>query len=694
MNTIRTNRIIRGLAYLLASLSLIFAVVTAGLTLHLASLGAYSRRPVADAELIYGTYAGRQFFEQQSREAFEAFYATTVFIPQQEALGRTIDSTWKQTMQQKLTDLQLPQNRSVSVTILDDHQASLWTNLTAQPVIMQNLRTETAPLPDLYYGAYGDHGYDLYESDNPHPEYYTIKVDLHQAYDPDNDGQAILYQAYQFLGQNRVVLAILPIVSLLVLLFCLTFLMKSAGLRKSSDVVHLTWYDRLPIDLSVLLHLGILLATVAIMNSLVRYDWSAEIYDFNYLAVSFAAFAICLTTLLGIRFLVSLAVRVKSGRFWQNSLVWMFCQTILRLIAHLPLLWKGLLAMAGLCILDLWLIIQMINRYQNPNGYGRSPTLYLLFWFLTRLILIVTASLLIIQMARLKTAGQHMAGGDLDYVVDESHLFGDLQEHGRNLNSIRSGIARAVDEQMKSERFKTELITNVSHDIKTPLTSIINYVDLMKKLQIEHPTAKEYLAVIDRQASRLKKLSEDIVDASKAATGNIQVDFQPIDLIELLAQTIEAFSERLTASKLNLISHLPGETCPLVTDGRLLWRVLDNLFQNVCKYAAPDSRVYLDVSEQAEYIVIVLRNISRDPLNYSSELLVERFIQGDRSRNTEGSGLGLAIAQSLTQLIKGEFKLDLDGDLFKVTILLPGNLPVPTTANQNPAVVIPEPAPL
>ena len=132
----------------------------------------------------------------------------------------------------------------------------------------------------------------------------------------------------------------------------------------------------------------------------------------------------------------------------------------------------------------------------------------------------------------------------------------------------------------------------------------------------------------------------------------------------------------------------------MVTDGRLLWRVLDNLFQNVCKYAAPDSRVYLDVSEQAEYIVIVLRNISRDPLNYSSELLVERFIQGDRSRNTEGSGLGLAIAQSLTQLIKGEFKLDLDGDLFKVTILLPGNLPVPTTANQNPAVVIPEPAPL
>lgn len=229
-------------------------------------------------------------------------------------------------------------------------------------------------------------------------------------------------------------------------------------------------------------------------------------------------------------------------------------------------------------------------------------------------------------------------------------------------------MSRAVDERMKSERLKTELITNVSHDIKTPLTSIINYVDLLSKEELHNDKAAEYLEVLDRQSSKLKKLIEDLVEASKASSGNLAVDSQQLETGVFVTQTVGEFEEKLSLAGLELIVSKPKEAVYIMADGRHLWRVIDNLMNNICKYAQTGSRVYVNLEATAQSVRITFRNISKYPLNISGEELTERFVRGDRSRNTEGHGLGLSIAQSLMNLIGGDMNIVVDGDLFKVVL--------------------------
>ena len=229
-------------------------------------------------------------------------------------------------------------------------------------------------------------------------------------------------------------------------------------------------------------------------------------------------------------------------------------------------------------------------------------------------------------------------------------------------------MSRAVDERMKSERLKTELITNVSHDIKTPLTSIINYVDLLSKEELYNDKAAEYLEVLNRQSSKLKKLIEDLVEASKASSGNMSVDSQQLEAGVFVTQTVGEFEEKLKAAGLELIVSKPEETVYIMADGRHVWRVIDNLMNNICKYAQPGSRVYVNLDATNIHVSITFRNISKFPLNINGEELMERFVRGDKSRNTEGHGLGLSIAQSLMKLNSGDMKIIVDGDLFKVIL--------------------------
>ena len=238
-----------------------------------------------------------------------------------------------------------------------------------------------------------------------------------------------------------------------------------------------------------------------------------------------------------------------------------------------------------------------------------------------------------------------------------------------NLNAIGTGMTRAVEQRMKSERLKTELITNVSHDIKTPLTSIVNYVDLLEKEELPEK-ATEYLAVLDRQSKRLKKLTEDLVEASKASTGNVAVRLTPILVNEIVHQAIGDYDERLTAGKLEVVVTTYEGNLNAMADGRLLWRVLDNLLSNVCKYALAGTRVYIDLGTRDNRVVVSMKNISRDQLNVNADELMERFVRGDTSRHTEGSGLGLNIAKSLMELMGGTFALSVDGDLFKAELTL------------------------
>ena len=260
------------------------------------------------------------------------------------------------------------------------------------------------------------------------------------------------------------------------------------------------------------------------------------------------------------------------------------------------------------------------------------------------------------------------AAGDESCVVDTSKLYGPFREHGEDLNTIRDGVSLAVEARMRSEHFRTELITNVSHDIKTPLTSIINYVDLLGKEKPENEKMREYIDVLQRQSARLKKLIDDLLEASKASTGNLNVNAEPCDVGVLLDQSLGEYGEKLAAAGLEPVLTKPEKPVIIMADGRHMWRIFDNLLNNICKYSQRGTRVYLEVYERDGKAVVTFRNISSRQLNISSDELMERFVRGDSSRNTEGSGLGLNIAQSLAQLQKGVMELTVDGDLFKVTL--------------------------
>lgn len=276
-----------------------------------------------------------------------------------------------------------------------------------------------------------------------------------------------------------------------------------------------------------------------------------------------------------------------------------------------------------------------------------------------------------IQRKRLLESVQSMADGEEVTKVPVEHLFLDNRKMAEAMNGLGEGLQAALHEQVKSERMKADLITNVSHDLKTPLTSIINYVDLMKKERMDNPRVEKYLEILDQKSQRLKQLTEDLVEASRASSGNVVLDMKKLDFKELLMQTSGEFEEKFDARGLKLMMKLPDHPVYVEADGRRLWRVIENLYRNVEKYAMPYTRVYLDVLCDDGTVAMSMKNISEQPLNISVEELTERFTRGDESRTTEGSGLGLSIAKDLTELQHGSFEIFLDGDLFKVVVSFP-----------------------
>ena len=243
------------------------------------------------------------------------------------------------------------------------------------------------------------------------------------------------------------------------------------------------------------------------------------------------------------------------------------------------------------------------------------------------------------------------------------------REMAREVNQMRDGMKRAVEIQLKSERLKTDLIANVSHDIKTPLTSIINYVDILDREDFEDERIAGYVDILVRKSARLKQLTDDLIEASKISSGNITLDMQEINLKQLIKQTNGEFGEKFEARHLKLVCTLPEGNLMIRADGRRMYRVLENLYNNVSKYAMPYSRVYVDGENREDKVIFSIKNISEHPLNISADELMERFVRGDSSRTTEGNGLGLEIARNLTVMQKGQFDLYLDGDLFKVVII-------------------------
>ena len=274
-------------------------------------------------------------------------------------------------------------------------------------------------------------------------------------------------------------------------------------------------------------------------------------------------------------------------------------------------------------------------------------------------------------MDQLDGAIRSISQGNTSLQMNLERLNGKERIMGEHINNISIGLDAALQEKVKSERLKADLITNVSHDIKTPLTSIINYVDLLKREHIQDPKIQGYLEVLEQKSQRLKTLTEDLVEASKASSGNLKLEIADIDLVELVQQTGGEFAEKFERRHLEVVSHLPNEPLLIRADGRRMWRILENLYNNAFKYAMERSRIYVDVFQQNGRAVFTIKNVSESPLNISPDELTERFVRGDVSRTTEGSGLGLSIAKSLTQLQGGEFDIVIDGDLFKAVVSFP-----------------------
>lgn len=369
--------------------------------------------------------------------------------------------------------------------------------------------------------------------------------------------------------------------------------------------------------------------------------------------------------------LSNLITRIRTKTFWKYSefsyavklIRWAWKKLTTPFAFFIDMIQNNTsLAVRGLLAIGLITFAEFLVIILFYHGAG------ILFFCLIKVAEAIAFLGVLRQMQLLQEGSERIAAGNLEEPIRTEHMLPSFRQHGENINKVRDSITIAVEERMKSERFKTELITNVSHDIKTPLTSIINYVDLIKKEQIEDEKLCGYIEVLDRQSSRLKKLIEDLMEASKASTGNLTVNMEECNVDVLLSQIIGEFETKLTENNLEVVVEKPEMPIWIKADGRHIWRVLDNLFHNICKYSMPGTRVYIGMKKDADTAEITFKNISKSALNIPSSELMERFVRGDSSRNTEGSGLGLSIAQSLTELMNGSMELEIDGDLFKVTL--------------------------
>lgn len=497
-------------------------------------------------------------------------------------------------------------------------------------------------------------------------EHHTADIKLYIAKDmKKNDLFSVASSLVDIGYRLRYALVFIAIGSLALFIFLLCFLYGAAG-HTSNGKIKCNFLDKVPFDIltAIVVFLGVL-SVIFISESFYE--------DF--------AFAVAVTSLIGsvdyfiaLGYTMSFATRIKTRTLIRNNLLYhifkflgkrlkKFYSWLKYLYSNASLLKKTWVIALGVLIFSTFFIVGV----GDVISYWARDEFVIIMLIITAIVIALLFYFAVI-LQKIKLGGERIAKGDLQYKIDTKYMYYDFKEFAESLNNINDGLQEAINEKMKSEHFKTELITNVSHDIKTPLTSIINYVDLIKKETIENEKLIEYIDVLDRQSARLKKLVEDLVEASKASSGNLTVNLAPCNITVLLNQALGEFSEKLEKANLTPIVKTDDDGIAVLADGRHLWRVFDNLLSNVCKYGLEGTRVYIDVKTEKNGVLVTFRNISKYQLNVSSEELLERFVRGDKSRHTEGHGLGLSIAKSLMEIQGGSLDISVDGDLFKVTV--------------------------
>ena len=448
----------------------------------------------------------------------------------------------------------------------------------------------------------------------------------------------------------------------------MVWLTVTAGRKPEDEEIHLNGFDRWYTEIAAGAVIGIWLAGTIILGTLI----ANSSLGYSHAVVTVIVTCLICGTYTMAWFLLgylSLIRRIKAGTLWKNSLIRKVLKWIGKCSGKLVDFARAFSRNTAekikvLLVGGAFLFLQFLIIGCGFTGAGVFLIILLIVDAAAVIFIIRKADGLDLIIDGLKK----ISDGELQYKIKTDTLTGKQKVMAEYINNIGSGLDAAVENSLKKERMQTELITNVSHDLKTPLTSIINYVDLMKRENPTDPKIQEYLRILDEKSQRLKVLTEDVVEASKASTGNIKLEMNDIDFVEMVQQVIGEFEEKFQEKNLTMMVHFTDEPSIIYADGQRMWRVLENVFGNVVKYAMEGTRVYAEISNRNKKVTFSLKNISAQPLNISADELTERFIRGDVARNTEGSGLGLSIAKSLTELQGGEFKLYLDGDLFKVMI--------------------------
>lgn len=476
---------------------------------------------------------------------------------------------------------------------------------------------------------------------------------------PDSLRNDYIFSITAYMYRNAAI--VVAAAGLVTAILCLIFLFYAAGhSKRRTDENFRTITDKVPIEVYVV--------AAAIISVCVAGVVDITVYDI--MMVVLMPLCVLIVTAAWLGFVLAIVIKLKHHTFKESSIIYRLIVLIMKvlkwilrkiifILQGIPLVWKSTLILLAGIIINFIIVMMVYDAY-----YSFGPGIFI--WFFGAAVTLAAGIYMALCMRRLREAAHHLAEGDLEYQVDKKGLFLELAKHADDLNSISRGMSKAVEEKMKSERFKTELITNVSHDIKTPLTSIINYVDLLKKEEINNEKASEYIEVLDRQSSRMKKLIEDLVEASKAATGAMKLNLERCQVDVLMMQVLGEYKEKVESADLKIVSKLPDEKLEIMADGRSMWRIFDNLMNNICKYSQPGTRVYQILETDGDSVAVTYKNTSKYELEITAEELMERFVRGDKSRSTEGSGLGLSIARNLTELNGGSFDVDIDGDLFKV----------------------------
>lgn len=559
-------------------------------------------------------------------------------------------------------------NSYINYIIIDEKTENLYTNIKSSDYIKEIQEMKNKKNFWNYEGGKITTNIDSINQDNAkyiiasYSQNYLEGVKVYSSFDEEAYGYSNSYYiqntVYEMFKNNQnSPVYLIPITSVL-LLAMIVYLVWAIGHEKGKDEIQLSGIDKVPYEILITIiffALGIFVSLgVASVETIIPQKMLIPLIVISYLG-SYGSLAVGTATTIK---------RLKAKSFWRSFLMYKIYAWAKEKVKKLFNVVSDKNSSKRKITIFYWGFIIVSGLIFLATASGVGVLLLLVFWVFVYILMLKYIE----KVDKINQALKEIYEGNPNVHLEKEELTGVLKQMAEYINDIAGGFTNAIEQSLKSERLKTELITNVSHDIKTPLTSIINYVDLLKQEDIKDEKIKQYIDILNQKSLRLKKLIEDLVEASKVSSGNVKLNIEVIDLKELLAQTIGEFEDRFESKNLKIDIEIPDEEVKIKADNRYMYRVIENLFSNITKYSIDNSRVYISLTKQNDKIKLEIKNISKDKLNISPDELMQRFVRGDKSRYTEGSGLGLSIAKSLTEMQGGKFDINIDGDLFKVII--------------------------